>query len=133
MISTLKPPKRPCGSCPYVKTTPSGIWHKSEYEKLTAYDNPTALQPPQVFMCHQQDGHICGGWLMTHDADHLLALRLNNVDEGAFNYFPHGVDVHESGKAACDFGVTGIAHPSDAAKKKIAGLIKRRGLSNGQS
>ena len=53
------PAKRPCGSCPYRRDAPSGIWSREEYEKLPEYDKPTAYQPPQVFMCHRNAGCLC--------------------------------------------------------------------------
>ena len=125
METQLKPPKKPCGSCPYVTTTPSGIWDESEYRKLPAYDNPTPLQPVQVFMCHQRTGCVCGGWLMTHDTGHLLALRIaRNVHPDCFDYLPPDVQVHESGQAACEHGLKDINNPTLQAKRKINGLLK---------
>ena len=82
----LEPPKRPCGSCPYRRDVPSGIWSAEEYDKLPEYDGETWEQPPGVFMCHQRDGRLCGGWLQTHDADHLLALRIARVAPSAYDY-----------------------------------------------
>lgn len=71
----MKPPSRPCGSCPYRKDVPPGVWHADEYAKLPEYDKPTYDQPPGVFMCHQQDGCVCSGWAHVADED-TLALRL---------------------------------------------------------
>lgn len=128
--SLPKPPKVPCGSCPYRKDVPSGVWHESEYRKLPAFDNETMAQPTALFMCHQQDGCICGGWLMTHDTDHLLALRLRPVHESAYNYSPD-VDVFESGQAACDHGLKHVDNPSADAMGKIKGLKKLRKSKQG--
>lgn len=123
---TLKPPKVPCGSCPYRKDVPSGIWERQEYEKLPLYDAETTMQPLGVFMCHQRDGCICGGWLMTHDREHLLALRLQhqNLDPSVWNYAPK-IEVFESGAAAAVHGIAGIDDPSPDAQRKIAGLIRQ--------
>lgn len=123
----MKPPKAPCGSCPYRIDTPTGIWSREEYEKLPAYDGETWEQPPQVFMCHQRDGCICGGWLLTHDRDHLLALRLNarHLDTSVWDYRPD-VEVFASGRDAADHGISGIEAPSPEAQRKIAGLIRQR-------
>lgn len=124
---TMKPPKVPCGSCPYRTDVPAGIWEAHEYAKLPAYDGETWQQPPQVFMCHQRDGCICGGWLMTHDRDHLLALRLQarNLDPSVWEYAPD-VPVFESGAAAAAHGMAGIENPTPEAQRKIAGLIRQR-------
>ena len=127
MSDLPKPPKVPCGTCPYRKDVPSGVWERSEYEKLVAYDGDTPQQLQNeafgLFMCHQRDGCLCGGWLLTHDRDHLLALRMNPVDDSVWDYNP-GTPVHPSGKAAHDHGVKEIDAPSPAARKKIDGLIR---------
>lgn len=52
------PAKNPCGSCPYRRDVPSGIWSEEEYDKLPQYDLPTGDQPPNVFLCHQQNGRL---------------------------------------------------------------------------
>lgn len=123
----MKPPKVPCGSCPYRRDVPAGIWHANEYDKLPAYDAPTAEQPRQLFMCHQQDGCLCGGWLLTHDRDHLLALRLHFrlLDPSVWDYAAD-VPVYASGAEAAAHGKSGIAEPDAAARRKIAGLIRQR-------
>jgi hypothetical protein len=56
---------------------PSGIWAAEEYDKLPLYDGETFEQAPHLFMCHQRDGSLCGGWLACHDPHELLALRLH--------------------------------------------------------
>lgn len=117
-----KPPKRPCGSCPYRKDVPSGVWHESEYEKLAQYDKETPFQPLGVFMCHQRDGCLCGGWLQTHDADHLLALRINRVDPAAFNY-QSDIETFASGTEAMEHGLAEIYAPSKAARH-LSGKLK---------
>lgn len=130
MNGTLpKPPKKPCGSCPYRLDTPSGIWEEHEYRKLPHYDGNTGQQfmngATALFMCHQKDGCLCGGWLVTHDPNHLAALRLNAVHQSAFSYDP-GVPCHPSGEAACAHGLRDAEEPSPDARKMIAGLIKKR-------
>lgn len=125
-------PKKPCGSCPYVKTTPAGLWAREEYEKLPAYDGYTALQSPHVFMCHQRDGCVCGGWLLTHGADELLAVRLGlafgTVSASVLDYDPPGVEVFASGAEACAHGLSGISNPSPEARRKMEGLRKLPGI-----
>lgn len=128
---TLKPPRVPCGSCPYRKDVPAGIWDASEYAKLPAYDAETWQQPPQIFMCHQLDGCICGGWLLTHDRDHLLALRIHerSLDPLVWNYASE-VPVFDTGSEAAAHGCSGIEKPSAEAQRKIAGLVRQRANIN---
>jgi len=127
-LVTLSPPKVPCGSCPYRRDTPSGIWDRSEYDKLPAYDRETPFQPPQVFMCHQRDGCLCGGWLMTHDRENLLSLRMaphfgRAIAPEVWDYAPD-VAVFESGAEACAHGLKDILNPSPEAERKINGLVR---------
>lgn len=126
----FKPPKVPCGTCPYRRDVPAGIWEASEYAKLPAYDGETWEQPLELFMCHQQDGCLCGGWLMTHDRNHLLALRLpeQRLDPSVWTYAPD-VEVFSSGSEAAAHGVSGIANPSPSAQRKIDGLLRQRAKS----
>lgn len=119
-----KPPPVPCGSCPYRRDVPSGVWSRDEYEKLPEYDGETWEQSPAIFLCHQRDGHLCGGWLACHDTDHLLALRINRVDPAAFGYTTD-VPVFASGKEAHDHGVRDLDQPGDRALKMAAGLMKK--------
>ena len=71
----------PCPACPYKKSVPSGIWDGSEYKKIVAYDLPTGQQPTAIFLCHENHGGICTGWVQCHSRrPHefaLLALRLH--------------------------------------------------------
>lgn len=126
MTSSLpKPPRRPCGSCPYRKDVPSGIWAAEEYAKLTAYDGETGEQLQKgalgLFMCHQRDGCLCGGWLQTHDTDHLLALRINRVDPSAFGY-QSDVETFASGAEAAAHGMRDIEDPSPEAQRLMEKL-----------
>lgn len=123
-----KPPKRPCGSCPYRKDIPSGVWSEVEYDKLKKYDGETWQQSPSLFMCHQRDGCVCGGWLQTHDTDHLLALRINPVDEACFGY-QSDIPTFETGTEAAEHGKAEIDCPGDEAQAiihKVGNLIKSK-------
>lgn len=126
----LKAPPVPCGSCPYRQDVPSGIWAKHEYDKLSAYDGETGAQLMKgawaVFMCHQRDGCLCGGWLACHDPRELLALRVHrNVDPAVFDYTTD-VPVFESGAAARAHGIKDIRRPQAKARKMVAGLLKKQ-------
>lgn len=129
----IKPPcKRPCGSCPYRLDAPAGLWHSSEYFKLIEFDRPTVEQPGMVFMCHQQDGHLCAGWVGVHDMQESLGLRLEcsagNITPEEFNQcvdYTTDVPLHESGMDAAAHGIAGIPNPSPKTQRYIERLEKR--------
>lgn len=125
-MSLIAPPKRPCGSCPYRRDVPAGVWAAEEYAKLPEYDRETWAQPPALFMCHQKDGCICGGWLAAHNRENLLALRIAapSLDPSVWTYSP-GVPVFSSGAEAAAHGVSGIENPSSEARRKIDGLVRK--------
>lgn len=109
---------------------PAGIWHESEYEKLREYDADLTRQPMRLFMCHQGNGCICGGWLAAHNKRETLALRLHlqRVHESAWNYDGGGVALFESGNAAADHGIAAVENPSQAAVEMIEKIIAKRDL-----
>lgn len=119
----------PCGSCPYRRDVPAGIWDASEYHKLARYDGDTMGQDPSLFLCHQQDGKLCAGWVGCHGGQ-LLALRLHSisgqVDWGVFDY-RSPVALFSSGAEARDHGLSGVATPSAQAVRAITKLTKRKG------
>jgi hypothetical protein len=136
MTEELTPAPKPCSSCPYRLDAPSGIWHPEEYAKLSRYDGEMAEQAMkkafQVFMCHQHNGCICSGWLATHGADNLLALRISgkNVSLGTF-YYETDVPVFPSGAAAAHHGIKDIAEPKEEAERAMRGIAKlKKGRAN---
>lgn len=126
------PARNPCGSCPYRKDTPSGVWATEEYDKLPGYDRPTAEQPVGAFFCHQQNGRLCAGWVGCHDMDESLGLRmavsvgmLGEADVSAALDYESPIELHESGAAACAYGKTEIPDPDTKARRTIAKLERR--------
>jgi|RhiMethySRZTD1v2_1073278.scaffolds.fasta_scaffold01263_10 hypothetical protein len=123
MTSKLTVAKRPCGSCPYRKDVPSGVWEKHEYDKLVAYDEITPLQPPARFDCHQRDGNLCAGWVACHGLEGptgLLALRfLQFNDRLADEVYEYETDVpvFGSGAEAREHGLADIEEPGIKALK----------------
>jgi hypothetical protein len=115
---------RPCGSCPYRRDVPSGVWAAHEYDKLVDYDQPTWAQPPILFMCHQRDGCVCAGWLACHGGE-LLALRIGvfsgAVQPALFEYTTD-VPVFASGAAAAAHGKRDVKRPNAQAQKLVAKL-----------
>lgn len=123
--------KAPCGTCPYRRDVPAGIWAAEEYEKLPRYDGDTMQQVLNeafgLFFCHQNDGHLCAGWAGCHDTHHLLALRFNPVDPSTFDYVSP-IPLFGSGLEAAEHGLSGIEAPDGAALLAIAKLEARRVL-----
>lgn len=128
-----EPAKRPCGSCPYRRDVPSGVWDASEYAKLPAYDNPTPEQPVGLFLCHQQDGRVCAGWVACHDMDENLALRLATITDSAtgevveaIRDYETDVEIFENGDAAAEHGLRDLARPGNEAQHLIDKIKRKR-------
>lgn len=129
MSEPSKPRPRPCASCPYRCDVPSGVWARSEYEKLPGYDGDMAQQRPNVFMCHQTDGHVCSGWLGHKDPLDLLAVRLGisfgTLDPSCADYSTE-VPLFGSGEEAAEHGMAEIVRPGESAKQAIEKIKKVR-------
>lgn len=126
------PAARPCGSCPYRRDVPSGVWHPDEYDKLPPYDGPTWEQPPGVFLCHQQDGRMCAGWCGTHDMDEALAIRLlgatgNGEAVNAALDYVSPIPLFDSGAEAAEHGLRDVEHPT-AGVAVVHERLRRKGL-----
>lgn len=119
-------PKQPCGSCPYRRDVPSGIWEAAEYNKLPGYDGETWEQSPALFMCHQHDGKLCAGWLACHGAYELLALRINAPVDPAVYSYSSPVPVFNSGAEARAHGLRDIESVGVQAARMIDGLVRKR-------
>jgi Family of unknown function (DUF6283) len=119
--------RAPCGSCPYRRDAPSGLWVKAEYDKLPGYDGETWQQPMAVFMCHQSDGNLCAGWLACHDPRELLALRFGQ-SRFAPRVFDYTTDVplFGSGAEARAHGLKDHAKPGPKARRMMGKLLRRR-------
>jgi len=126
--SCVRPPAaHPCGSCPYRRDVPAGVWAVEEYEKLPPYDAETTHQPTGVFLCHQQNGRACAGWVAVHDMGHSLALRLavarGSVDDlAAFIDYSTTTPLWGSGREAAEHGIAGVKEPDESACRVIAKL-----------
>lgn len=124
-----RPRVRPCASCPYRRSVPSGVWDASEYAKLSAYDAPTLQQPAAVFMCHQQDGSVCSGWLGRPSSDQLLGLRIGVITgqlDPACAGYTTDVPLFPTGAEAAAHGMRQIADPPEPAREVISKLIRQR-------
>jgi hypothetical protein len=132
-VSARGPARYPCGSCPYRRDVPSGVWAADEYVKLPLYDLPTGEQPPAVFLCHRQNGRMCAGWVGCHDMNHSLALRcavysstFSGADIEAALDYECPVPLWGSGAEAAVHGMRDIAQPDQRAARTINKLTQRR-------
>jgi hypothetical protein len=129
----VRPPAlRPCGSCPYRLDVPSGVWSRDEYDKLPLYDGETGEQDPSVFLCHQQDGHACAGWVACHDMNESLGLRVATAlgivaDPEPFIEYTTDVPVFATGAEAREHGLAELELPGEKAVRTIDKLQGRRG------
>lgn len=125
--------KAPCKSCPYRRDVPSGVWAESEYVKLPQYDGTPTEQAIKdafrVFMCHQQDGKLCAGWVGCHGANNLVALKIavlydNEIAKAVWQY-KSPVPLFGSGAEASAHGLRDVEQPSTDAKRVVARLVDK--------
>jgi len=130
-MSAITVAKAPCKSCPYRRDVPSGVWSADAYSKLPEYDGGIGGQvsagATRAFMCHQQDGKLCAGWVGCHGASELLALRLQAalVAPSVWTY-KSPVPLFKSGAAAAAHGMRAIARPGVRARRTIQQLMRKR-------
>jgi hypothetical protein len=130
---TRGPAPHPCGSCPYRRDVPSGVWDPEEYDKLPRYDGDTAEQPIAVFLCHQQNGRLCSGWVGCHDMEESMALRIAALSgvmspeevDAALDY-ECPVPLWSSGTEAAEHGMREVKMPSDKAGQVMENLRRKR-------
>lgn len=125
---------KPCGSCPYRRDVPAGVWAPSEYSKLRGYDRPTGDQPLALFMCHTSPDALCAGWVGCHEkrrGHELLALTLGVIThkvDPEVRRFATRVPLFKSGTEAAEHGLSGVPRPSLAARGVVDKLTRARRL-----
>ncbi|MCG7309704.1 MULTISPECIES: DUF6283 family protein [Brachybacterium] len=126
------PRKTPCASCPYRCGVPSGVWDRSEYDKLPAYDGDIPEQTSaREFSCHQQDGTVCAGWLGHRDPLELLAVRIGIIDgslDPSCAEYSTTVPLWPTGADAARHGIASIDAPDERAQDTIAKLERTRDM-----
>ncbi len=136
-MASIKPPApRPCESCPYRRDVPSGVWAPEEYAKLLDYDKLTGEQPTQAFLCHQQNGRVCAGWLGCHlkapRGRDLLSLRFlfrSSDDWLAMEEildYKSPVPLFSSSREAAEHGLTEVDNPDYDAARIINKIVSHR-------
>lgn len=128
-MSVLGVAKAPCKTCPYRCDVASGLWHAEEYAKLPKYDGEIIDQlnakAGGLFLCHQQDGNLCAGWLATHGADNLLAIRMSREELAPeVRGYRSPIPVFASGADAAAHGLAEIGSPSPRARRAIERLVR---------
>lgn len=133
MTEPLHVPDRACNTCPYLKSTPSGVWAPEEYAKLAEYDEKPGETPVlSTFCCHQQTATgvptICRGWLSVHRESVAVRVACARGELG-ITQVPQEPEpeYYASGTEACEAGMADIEEPSVEARKKVASL-ERRGV-----
>lgn len=128
MADHITVPASPCTSCPYRRDVPSGVWDRSEYEKLRGYDTNEQFG---LFLCHQTTiawhNMICRGWLTVHCES--VAARLAVAQGRITNeqkYAPVKEPLYTSGNEAADAGLRGIRRPGKKARRVIERLTRAR-------
>lgn len=72
-------PKTPCENCPYRVDAPRRLWHRSEFERLLAYEGD---QFGGLYNCHKHvalppDARgFCAGWLLDQKRRGIPSVRL---------------------------------------------------------
>lgn len=122
----------PCGSCPYRKDVPAGVWAEDEYDKLKTFDGEPFEQIVKgglaLFMCHQQDGHLCSGWVGCHNKMESMALRFHaaEITDETWTY-ESPIPLFASGTEAAEHGMSGVEDPDDRACALIDKLGRKLG------
>lgn len=109
------------------------MWSEEEYAKLPDFDElETARQPPSAFLCHQQDGRLCAGWVAVHDMNESLGLRLLAAlyeippeDFDAILDYTTDVPLFATGSEAAAHGLAELKDPSPSARALIARLERK--------
>lgn len=124
------PRPRPCASCPFRTSVPSGVWHPAEYSKLARYDGDMHEQSLATFHCHQGDAnHVCAGWLGFRDPADLLAVRVGIVRgdlHPSCGEYTTDVPLFETGREAAEHGMRDVLNPSPEATDVIDKVTRVR-------
>jgi len=109
---------------------PSGIWHPDEYGKLPGFDGTSSQT--SVFLCHQQDGRLCAGWVGCHDMGSALGIRiaaafghLTEADVDEVLDYTTDVPLFALGADAAAHGLRDVKRPGRRAITKIEGLKRK--------
>lgn len=116
-------PKEPCGSCPYRKDVPAGVWHPEEYTKLSGFTpkDPRSVPAMGTFLCHnheEKDRVLCRGWTFVERESPAVKLLvyLGRVEPDDVCQTPR-TPLFETGQEAALHGLSGVKKPTKAARR----------------
>lgn len=109
----------PCPTCPYVRTTPPGVWHPTEYAKLPAWDDPMAMSG--TFLCHSDPGAVCRGWMEVHHENLSVRIAQMTTIEMPKPYRPTAAPLYSSGHEAMLAGMRGVRSRARAPARRFSG------------
>lgn len=124
--------RRPCSTCPYLKSTPVGVWDQYEYDKLVAQDHEFG----SIFGCHlsesPKNATTCIGWLIDQKRRGIpnmkLRLRLmtDAIERKVFEGVDKSADTYESIEVMCEANA-GQSFPNEnPTARRLADKIERR-------
>lgn len=121
----------PCGSCPYRRDTPAGVWAAEEYAKLPAWDDQMAFAG--TFLCHSANiggssNTVCRGWLEVHERNMSVRLACFRIEWNEKNRRATKVPLYRSGIEAARAGMRGVKRPSRRAVSVMRKLTRAREL-----
>jgi hypothetical protein len=132
-VERLHVAPRPCNTCPYLRSTPPGIWHPDEYAKLPHFDDDAPLDEHALatFHCHQQHATgvptVCRGWLGVHRDS--IAVRVAQIDgriDPADVPTEPDPTMYDSGAEACAVGLAAVdAPPPEAFAAQVKLLVSK--------
>lgn len=126
----------PCGTCPYRRDVPAGLWDASEYEKLPTfaegYDAGQGVPCLALFLCHQTHrlgrDTACRGWLSVERESLAVRLAVLTGRIAADEVWREvKAPLYESGREAAEAGLAGVEEPSLGARRAMARL-QRKGI-----
>lgn len=71
---TVSAAGHPCATCPYLRTSPLGLWDATEFENLVEHDLDEV--GGAAFGCHKKDGSLCRGWLADQKRRGVPSIQL---------------------------------------------------------
>lgn len=131
MTATKNACTKPCGTCPYRRSTPLGVWDKAEYDNLRDQDRREF--GGSTFGCHLGDDTYCRGWLADQKKRGVpsIMLRLllmtnkNGIGELFESVDKNDPDLYNSISEMCEAN-EGRAFPRRSKKAQKLAAMKRR-------
>lgn len=142
-------PRVACGSCPYRRDTPSGVWAAEHYELLREMDSRRVIDLPYpdgkggtvtlptnnpnlaTFHCHQENATgcptICRGWLSVerHSIGARLLVATGAIDPEDVPTEDESDIYYSTGTEASEAGLVDIEEPGPEAERLMQRLMHK--------